>query len=85
MKRQPITAPAFVQDSFFKESAAIACRLGRLWRQKLAGNFEADKGFRPQCPWVLELSKVRCDDKESDQVFRFRRIGVCWVEGETDR
>jgi endonuclease YncB( thermonuclease family) len=32
--------------------------------------------------WIGKRA-VRCDDKGADRIFRKRRKGVCWIEGET--
>ena len=50
-----------------------------------------DKGAKWQCgidardrlrEWI-GTRKVRCDDKGADRTYKKRRMGVCWVEGET--
>jgi endonuclease YncB( thermonuclease family) len=32
--------------------------------------------------WIANRA-VRCDDKGADRAFRKRRMGICWIEGET--
>ena len=44
--------------------------------------WECGKEARDQLIKFISKRDVRCDDKGSDPVFRFRRIGICWVEGE---
>ena len=38
---------------------------------------------RDQLTKFINARDVRCDDKGADTVYRNRRIGICWVEGET--
>jgi endonuclease YncB( thermonuclease family) len=32
----------------------------------------------------IEKRAVRCEDKGPDWIYRRRRVGVCWIEGETE-
>jgi endonuclease YncB( thermonuclease family) len=50
-------------------------RAGAVWRCGIAARDQLEKHIAKRT--------VRCDDAGADTVYKKRRIGVCWVEGET--